>query len=112
MQDMRPWALLLQLGWTISLSIVGSLLLGIWIDRTFGTPPAGILFFSLFGIIIGSVAVYRQVVKAISTIETRHYRKADAQEADESKESHDTAGCGTAELDKVGKLDKGGEECP
>ncbi|MBI4320081.1 MAG: AtpZ/AtpI family protein [Chloroflexi bacterium] len=79
-QDMRPWGLLLQLGWTISISIVGSLLLGIWIDRTLGTTPAGILLFSLLGIMLGSVAVYRQVVKAIAAAERPP--KADGIDAD------------------------------
>ncbi len=88
-QDMRPWALLLQLGWTISLSIVGSLLLGIWVDRTLGTTPAGILFFSLFGIILGSVAVYRQVVRAYAAVERPHHRKVDPKEPVDSKESVD-----------------------
>ena len=89
MQDMRPWALLLQLGWTISLSIVGSLLLGIWVDRTLGTTLAGILFFSLFGIVIGSIAVYRQVVKAIDAVEQRPHRKTDSKEPGASEESEE-----------------------
>jgi F0F1-type ATP synthase assembly protein I len=92
---MGPWALLLQLGWTIALSIVGSLLVGVWFDSTLGTSPLGVLFFSLIGIILGSVAVYRQVVRAIESIpeedptHKKKYRKYDFPDDDDSEKKGD-----------------------
>ncbi|MBI2954579.1 MAG: AtpZ/AtpI family protein [Chloroflexi bacterium] len=74
-QYLGPWALLLQLGWTISLSIVGSLLIGVWVDRTLGTSPIGVLFFSLVGILVGSMIVYRQVSRAIAAAAEEQPRK-------------------------------------
>jgi putative F0F1-ATPase subunit (Ca2+/Mg2+ transporter) len=67
-RDLGPWALLLQLGWTIAISIVGSFLIGVWVYRSLNASPLGAIIFvliALLGIIGGSLAVYRQVVKAI-----------------------------------------------
>ncbi|MCL5265041.1 MAG: AtpZ/AtpI family protein [Chloroflexi bacterium] len=92
-RDLGPWALLLQLGWTIALSLVGSLLVGIWLDQTLHTSPLGVLFFSLLGIIIGSVAVYRQVVQAINAAAEeqppRHDRKVEPEDKDDSHTKED-----------------------
>lgn len=92
-RDIGPWAMLLQLGWTIALSIVGSLLVGVWIDRTLDTSPFGVLFFSLLGIIIGSLAVYRQVVRAMNAAAAeqprRKYPKVDFRGKDDSDTKED-----------------------
>ncbi|MCL5958078.1 MAG: AtpZ/AtpI family protein [Chloroflexi bacterium] len=68
-RDMRPYALLLELGWTLAVSIVGSLVIGVLFDRFMGTSPVGLLVFSLLGILAGSVSVYRQVTAAIAAVE-------------------------------------------
>ena len=39
----------------------GSLLLGLFLDRTLGTAPFGTLCLSLLGILGGAVAIYRVV---------------------------------------------------
>lgn len=93
-RDLGPWAMLLQLGWTIALSIVGSLLVGLWIDRTFHTTPVGVLVFSLLGVIIGTVAVYRQVVRAINFAadEERSRKARKAALKDEEQSSRDDPG--------------------
>jgi F0F1-type ATP synthase assembly protein I len=39
----------------------GSLLLGIWLDRTMGTAPICTLFLMVFGIVLGTISVYRTV---------------------------------------------------
>ena len=94
-KDLGPWAMLLQLGWTIALSIVGSLLIGVWFDRTLGTSPLGVLFFSLLGIILGSVAVYRQVVQAIDAAsegqppKKKYHKRVDFRDKDDSDTKED-----------------------
>ena len=42
-------------------AIFGSLLLGIFLDRTLGTAPFGTLCLAMFGILGGTVAIYRVV---------------------------------------------------
>jgi F0F1-type ATP synthase assembly protein I len=42
----------------------GSLLLGIWIDRTLGTAPIGTLCLMVLGIVFGTISVYRTVKQA------------------------------------------------
>ncbi len=85
--------MLLQLGWTIALSMVVSLLLGLWLDNTFGTKPLGVLFFSLLGIIIGSIAVYRMVARAIEEESAKQppkkYHKVDYRDEDDSDTKED-----------------------
>ena len=42
----------------------GSLLLGIWLDRTLGTAPFGTLCLMVLGILIGTIGAYRAVQEA------------------------------------------------
>jgi len=46
----------------------GSLLLGIWFDRTVGTAPFGTLCLMVLGIIFGTISVYRTVKEANQAI--------------------------------------------
>jgi F0F1-type ATP synthase assembly protein I len=46
----------------------GSLLLGIWLDRTMGTAPFGTLCWMVIGILGGTIAVYRAVKQANQAI--------------------------------------------
>jgi len=56
----------------------GSLLVGIWIDRTFGTAPFGALVLIVIGILSGTIGVYRIVQDA--------YRQlADKQDENDSR---------------------------
>jgi len=65
-QDWRPLALVTQLGLTVVVSLVLSLLLGLWLDNLLGTKPILTLLFSLIGVAAGTVGVYRLVAQAIA----------------------------------------------
>lgn len=45
-------------------SAFGSLLLGIWLDRTLGTAPICTLVLMVLGILLGTFSVYRTVKQA------------------------------------------------
>ncbi|MCI0476134.1 MAG: AtpZ/AtpI family protein [Anaerolineales bacterium] len=47
------------------------LLIGIWIDRAFGTAPFGALILIVLGILTGTVATYRTVQDAYRQIAAR-----------------------------------------
>lgn len=72
---MRPWALVTQLGVSMSLSIVSGLVAGIWIDNKLGTAPLATLICSLIGIAVGTFSVYRLVVSSIYSAEERDVDK-------------------------------------
>ena len=66
---LRLWpviALVTQLGLTVAGSLVVSLLIGIWLDSTFGPRPLWTLVFALVGIVGATVGVYRMVSTAIA----------------------------------------------
>ncbi len=65
----RDWpviALVTQLGLTVAGTLVVSLLIGIWLDNTFGPRPLWTLVFALVGIVGATVGVYRMVASAIA----------------------------------------------
>lgn len=67
---MRPslggsFALVSYLGLTLALSIVFGLVLGLWVDATFGTKPWAAVVFSLLGISAGIYGVIRLVSASI-----------------------------------------------
>lgn len=61
-----PVALVTQLGITVASALVLSLLLGLWLDSQFGTRPLMTLVFSMIGVLIGTVGMYRLVSRAIA----------------------------------------------
>lgn len=63
---MGPLALVTQLGFTVVTALVLSLLLGLWLDSQFGTSPLMTLVFSMFGVLIGTIGMYRLVARAIA----------------------------------------------
>lgn len=65
-RDWQPLTLVTQLGVTMAVSIVLSLLLGLWIDNTYGTKPWATLVLAILGIVGGTVVVYRMVSEAIA----------------------------------------------
>ncbi len=73
-RDWRPLSLLMQVGGTIAGSIVLFLLLGLWIDNHFGTSPVATLALMFFGLLVGSVTVYRIVSEAISVAESERLK--------------------------------------
>jgi len=84
-RDIRPFTLLLGLSWTLAISIVGGLVVGVLFDRFMGTSPIGLLVFSLIGILSGSLQVYRQVSAAIAAeAEEQNQRKRELQRKRES----------------------------
>lgn len=56
-----PLGLAMSLGFVVITLILGSLWLGLWIDRQLGTAPWGMLAFMLVGILTSTAAVYRLV---------------------------------------------------
>lgn len=64
-RDMSTLSLVTQLGFTVVTALVLSLLLGIWLDGVLNTKPWLTLAFSMFGIVVGMVGVYRLVTRAI-----------------------------------------------
>jgi F0F1-type ATP synthase assembly protein I len=77
--DVAPLALVTQVGLTIALSIVGGLLIGLWIDNNLGTRPWATLVLTLGGIGLGSYAVYRMLSEAIE-IATKNRKSKEGQE--------------------------------
>ncbi len=65
-RDMSTLSLVTQLGLTVVTALVVSLLLGIWLDGLLNTRPWLTLAFSMLGIVIGTVGVYRLVTRAIA----------------------------------------------
>jgi F0F1-type ATP synthase assembly protein I len=65
-RDLSTLSLVTQLGFTVVTALVLSLLLGLWLDRQLGTSPLMVLVFSMLGILVGTVGVYRLVTKAIN----------------------------------------------
>lgn len=64
-QDWAPLALITQLGFTIVGSILIGVVLGLLVDRQFGTSPWGILGFILLGVVVGGIGAYRQISDSI-----------------------------------------------
>ena len=65
-RDMSTLSLVTQLGLTVVIALILSLLLGLWLDNRLDTKPLFTLVFSLFGIMIGTIGVYRLVTRAIA----------------------------------------------
>lgn len=60
--------LVFQLTVLLFVMIIGPLLLGIWIDRTANTSPFATLCLIFFGVIGGTIAMYRIVQDAYKRI--------------------------------------------
>lgn len=88
-KDMRPYALLLSLSWTLAISIAGGVAIGALFDRVMGTSPIGLLVFSLIGILSASWSVYRQVSAAIAAEEEEQRRKKRDAQSSRHSEVHD-----------------------
>jgi ATP synthase protein I len=88
-RDMSTLSLVTQLGVTVVTALILSLLLGLWLDSRLGTSPLFTLVFSLFGILIGTIGVYRLVTRAIaeSVAEQPRARSSPKPPADSSDEA-------------------------
>jgi len=53
----------------------GSLLFGIWLDRTLGTTPFATLCLMVLGIVVGTIGTYRTVKQANEAIADDGHRK-------------------------------------
>jgi F0F1-type ATP synthase assembly protein I len=58
-KNLRLLAAASQIIWGVIGSIIVSLILGIWIDRTFGTTPWGVLLLMLLGVAAALYSTYR-----------------------------------------------------
>lgn len=58
--------LLWQLSWTVALSVLIPLALGLFVDRQLGTSPLFTLAAALLGIVGGTVAAVRVALRAIA----------------------------------------------
>ncbi|MBI2940354.1 MAG: AtpZ/AtpI family protein [Chloroflexi bacterium] len=64
-RDLRPLALIWQVGLTMVVSILLSLAIGIWLDGVLGTRPLATLIFSVIGVSVGAIGVYRLIASLI-----------------------------------------------
>ena len=60
-----PWRHLAGLGFELFGVLFGSVLLGTWIDRSYGTSPRGVLICAILGIVVG---LYRLIQSALDTL--------------------------------------------
>ncbi len=90
-RDMSTLSLVTQLGLTVVTALVLSLLLGIWLDGLLNTKPWLTLAFSLFGIIVGTVGVYRLVTRAIADSVEQTPRTRSAQTGTKPADAKDSA---------------------
>jgi ATP synthase protein I len=58
-EQVRMLGALSTVGLSFVVSIVLGTALGVWIDRTFGTGPWGLLIFFVLGFLAGVLGVYR-----------------------------------------------------
>lgn len=89
-RDMSTLSLVTQLGVTVVTALVLSLLLGLWLDSRLGTRPLLTLTFSLFGILIGTVGVYRLVTRAIADSVAEYPRTKSSPKASGSGDAGET----------------------
>lgn len=60
-RSLSLFSLALDLGFSISIPILGGIILGKWLDDHFDTAPAMTLLFLCIGSIIGSISVWRLI---------------------------------------------------
>ena len=64
--ESSPWLRLAGLGMELAGAILGFVLVGYWIDRSFDTRPWGLLICALCGLIGGLYNFFRSSLKALS----------------------------------------------
>ncbi len=64
--ESSPWLRLAGLGVELAGAILGFVLVGYWIDRSFDTHPWGLLICALCGLIGGLYNFFRSSLKAMS----------------------------------------------
>jgi len=64
-QDMEQWYRFMGMGFYIAGCIVGAILLGLWLDRKFGTAPVLLLVFLVLGLIVAFWGVYQTLLPII-----------------------------------------------
>lgn|GEM_PF-2323349 len=79
-EDLSAWALAARMGWTVVITIVASLLLGIWVDSLLHTSPFGTLFFVFLGSVVAIIGIYRQAVAALEAAARRRQHKDQGRE--------------------------------
>lgn len=62
------WRFAWDLGYTLALPLVGGVLLGRWLDGQLGTSPWLLVAGLVLGIVVSSVAVVRQLNRAMARI--------------------------------------------
>lgn len=64
-RDLRPLALVTQVGLTMMVCILSGLAIGLWVDNTFGTKPWVTLLLTVVGVTAGTYSIYRVVSEVI-----------------------------------------------
>ena len=64
--ESSPWLRLAGLGAELAGAILGFVLVGYWIDKTFDTRPWGLLICALCGLVGGLYNFFRSSLKALS----------------------------------------------
>ena len=75
-RDLIPITLVAQVGATLAVTLIGCLLIGLWVDSTFGCKPWGIVGFMLLGVASSSYGVYKQVAAAIAAVQAQYPKRA------------------------------------
>lgn len=60
-ENLSLWALALQLSSLLIGFLLGSILIGLWVDQQAQTAPFGTLSGMLIGIVLSTIAIYRQI---------------------------------------------------
>lgn len=66
---MQRWALagrFIGIGWYIGITIVGGILLGIWLDKKLGTTLIFTLFGLLLGLVLAGLGTYQMIAPIIN----------------------------------------------
>ncbi|MSP12760.1 MAG: hypothetical protein EXR62_07365 [Chloroflexi bacterium] len=72
-----PIALILQLMVTIVVVSVGSLVVGVWLDRRLGTTPILIIIFMIIGLVLTMATVYRLAKRYQVALQSSKGKKGD-----------------------------------
>lgn len=72
MRDLGP---IFQMGWTLALTILLPLALGLWLDRRLSTTPLFVMIGALVGIIASSVAAVRMTTTNIEALSEKRSTK-------------------------------------
>jgi ATP synthase protein I len=88
--DLRPLAIVTQVGVSMVVCILGGLALGLWLDSALNTKPLFTLVFILIGVAAGTYSVYRIVMQILGdTSAPPSHRKGDSPKGHAEKDGEE-----------------------